>query len=187
MYKSIGWINSLLTGSIAVAFCGINLVSEAVEAPDGTVAFESGIDLVDAYTTFNGVRVRQARYYFDLELPDDLGEPLKKIAIEQRSGSDEVKFKPDKTKAYLGDGRNKEDPIELTAFVDEDTEEITVEFDRPVPPGSSVTVGIKPRRNPDYGGVYLFGVTAYPAGEKSRGLYLGPGRLHFYNSNDFYF
>ena len=187
MYKSIGWINSLLSGSIALTFLGINLASKAVEAPDGTVAFESGIDLVDAHTTFSGVRVRQARYYFDLELPDDLGEPLKKIVIKQRSGSDEVKFKPDKTKAYLGNHRNKEESIELTAFVDEDIEEITVEFDRPIPPGSNVTIGIKPAANPDYGGVYLFGVTAYPAGEKSRGLYLGPGRLQFYRSNDFYF
>ena len=187
MYKSISWINSLVTGSIAVAFLGINSVSKAVETPDGTVAFESGIALVDAHTTFSGVRVRQARYYFDLELPNDLGEPLKKVVIGQRTGSDDIDFKPDKTTAYLGDHRNKEEPIELTAFVDETTEEITVEFDRPVPPGSNVTIGIKPRRNPDFGGVYLFGVTAYPPGEKSRGLYLGPGRLHFYRSNDFYF
>ena len=187
MYKSINWANSLLSGSIALAILGINLASRAVEAPDGTVAFESGIDLVDAHTTFSGVRVRQARYYFDLELPNDLGEPLKKVVIKQRSGSDEVKFKPDKTEAYLGDHRNKEEPIELTAFIDEDTEEITVEFDRPIPPGSNVTIGIKPRRNPDYGGVYLFGVTAFPSGEKARGLYLGPGRLQFYRSNDFYF
>lgn len=187
MYKSIGWINSLLSGSIALAVLGINLASKAVEAPDGTVAFESGIALVDAHTTFSGVRVKQARYYFDLELPNDLGEPLKKVVIKQRTGSDEVEFKPDKTKAYLGNHRNKKEPIELTAFVDENTEEITVEFNRPVPPGSNVTIAIKPRTNPDYGGVYLFGVTAYPPGDKSVGLYLGPGRLQFYRSNDFYF
>ena len=187
MYKNSGWINSLLLGSIALAFLGIDLASKAVEAPDGTVAFESGIALVDAHATFNGVRVRQARYYFDLELPKNLGEPLKKVAIGQRTGSDRVEFKPDKTTAYLGNHRNKKEQLELTAFVDENTEEITVEFDRPVPPGSSVTIGIKPRRNPDYGGVYLFGVTAYPTGDKSVGLYLGPGRLHFYRSNDFYF
>ena len=187
MYKNIGWINSLLTGSMAVAFLGINSVSKAVEAPDGTVAFESGIALVDTYATFSGVRVRQARYYFDLELPSDLGEPLKKVVIGQRTGSDEVDFKPDKTTAYLGDHSNKKEQLELTAFVDETTAEITVEFDQPIPPGNSVTIGIKPRRNPDFGGVYLFGVTAYPPGNKPVGLYLGPGRLHFYRSNDFYF
>ena len=187
MYKNIGRINSLLSGTIAVAFLSIGLASEAVKAPDGTVAFESGIALVDASTTFNGVRVRQARYYFDLELPNDLGEPLKRVVINQRTGSDEVKFKPDKTEAYLGSSNNKQEPLELTASVDEATRAITVEFDRPIPPGSSVTIGIKPKRNPDYAGVYLFGVTAYPSGDKPVGLYLGPGRLHFYRGSDFRF
>jgi hypothetical protein len=186
MYKNINWINYLLSGSIAISLASISFASKAVKAPDGTVAFESGIDLVDAHTTFSGVRVRQARYYFDLELPEDLGEPLKKVVIHQRSGSDKVRFKPDKTTAFLGNHHNKQEPLALKAFTDEATEEITVEFDRPIPPGSSVTIGIKPSRNPDYGGVYLFGVTAYPPGEKSVGLYLGPGRLQFYRGNDFY-
>ena len=185
MYKNISWINSFLSGSVAMALLSINLPSKAVKAPDGTVAFESGIALVDAYATFNGVRVRQARYYFDLELPEDLGEPLKRVVIKQRTGGDEIDFKPGKTTAYIGDHRNKEEPLEVTAFVDETTAGITVEFDQPIPPGNSLTVGIKPRRNPDYGGVYLFGVTAYPPGDKPVGLYLGPGRLHFYQGNDF--
>lgn len=183
MYDKISWINCLWSGSMAIALASISFAGKAVEAPDGTVAFEAGITLVDAYTTFSGVRVRQARYYFDLELPDDLGEPLQKVVIQQRRG-DKVKFKPDKTTAYLGNHRNKQQPLELTAFTDETSEEVTVEFARPIPPGSSVTIGVKPRRNPDYGGVYLFGVTAYPSGDKSRGMYLGPGRLHFYRGND---
>lgn len=185
MNRNIGKFRSLVSG-IAIAFLSVNLPSKAVKAPDGTVAFESGIALVDAHATFSGVRVRQARYYFDLELPDDLGEPLKRVVIRQRTGGDEVDFKPDKTTAYIGNHRNKKEPLELIAFVDEATSEITVEFDRPIPPGNSLTVGIKPRRNPDYGGVYLFGVTAYPPGDKPVGLYLGPGRLHFYRSNDFH-
>lgn len=32
-----------------------------------------------------------------------------------------------------------------------------------------------------FSGVYLFGVTAFPAGEKSHGQFIGFGRLHFYN------
>ena len=54
MYKNISWINSFLSGSVAMALLSINLPSKAVKAPDGTVAFESGIALVDAYATFNG-------------------------------------------------------------------------------------------------------------------------------------
>lgn len=161
-----------------------NIKALGVQAPDGTVAFEAGLLLVDAHTTFKGVRVRQARYYFDLELPEDIGEPLQKVVIQQRSGGDDVKFRPEETEVYLGDHHNKGEQIEAIAITDEETEAVTVEFARPIPPGNRVTVGIKPRSNPDYAGVYLFGVTAFPQGEKARGMYLGPGRLHFYHGGD---
>ena len=155
-----------------------------MQTRDGTVAFEAGLLLVDTHSTFKGVRVRQARYYFDLELPADIGEPLQKVVIQQRTGGDDVEFRPEKTEVYLGDHNNKEEQIQAIAITDEATEAIAVEFERPIPPGSRVTVGIKPRRNPDFAGVYLFGVTAFPQGEKARGMYLGAGRLHFYRGGD---
>ncbi len=171
-------------GLIAIALSSaIKLPSQAVQAPDGTVSFESGLLLLDAYTTFSGVRVRQARYYFDLELPDDIGEPLQEVVIQQRSGGDEIKFKPEETEVYLGSHRDKAERIQAIAKTDEATEKITVQFNQPIPPGNSITIGLKPRSNPDFGGVYLFGVTAYPRGDKARGMYLGAGRLHF-DSND---
>ncbi len=40
---------------------------------------------------------------------------------------------------------------------------------------------VKPKRNPQTVGVYLFGVTVYPEGEDSLGIYLGPGRLHIHD------
>ena len=177
--------NRYLLWSLALASVVIATPSQTVQFPDGRVAFESGISLVDAYTTFSGVRIRQARYYFDLELPQDLGEPLEKLVIRQRGGSDRIEFRPDRTRAYLGDHDDKGEPLAVTSSFDEATAEIEVRFDRPIPPGSKVTVGIKPKRNPDYAGVYLFGVTAFPPGEKPIGMYLGPGRLHFYRGSDF--
>lgn len=183
-------INARNTGlfwAVAIASFGIALTSSAVRFPDGKVAFEAGIALVDAHATFSGVRVRQARYYFDLELPEDLGEPLQKVVIQQRSGGDEVKFRPDKTKAYLGNHHDKQEPLEVTTVFDEDTAEVAVLFNPPIPPGRAVTIGIKPKQNPDYAGVYLFGVTAFPSGDEPVGMYLGPGRLHFYNGGDFHY
>ena len=183
MYKQIGSIGSWLFFPITLALINTSgFPSQAVQAPDGTVSFESAVLLVDAYTTFSGIRVRQARYYFDLQLPENIGEPLKKVVIQQRRGSKEIKFKLEETKAYLGDHRNKEEPLESFTSVNEETGEVIVEFKNPIPPGNNLTVGIKPRKNPDVGGVYLFGVTAFPEGEKSRGLYLGAGRLHFTES-----
>lgn len=178
-FHSLFWVAALTLSS--------NVGVEAVQSPDGTVAFESAVLLLDSHTTFSGVRVRQAIYYFDIELPDDVGEPLQKVAIKQRTGGDEVRFRLDKTKAYIGDHNNKQKQLNVTASEDEDSGEITVEFEQPVIPGNKITVGLKPKSNPDFAGVYLFGVTAFPAGEKARGLYLGAGRLHFYRSNDFYF
>ena len=59
--------------------------------------------------------------------------------------------------------------------------DVTFVFDEPVQPGETVTVRVKAKRNPRVGGIYLFGVTAFPeGGEDSPGLYLGSGRLHFY-------
>lgn len=187
MSKLINSIGSLLLCSATLTVISIGRIStQAVEAPDGTVAFESGLELLDAYTTFKGVRVRQARYYFDLRLPEGIGEPLKKVVIQQRTGSEEIEFKPEQTKAYLNRSRREEDLIKLTTAVNEETREVIVEFDEPIPIGSSLSIGIKPKQNPDFGGVYLFGVTAFPRGEKSRGLYLGPGRFHFLDNFNSY-
>jgi hypothetical protein len=173
---------------VAIALSSaIKLPAQAIKAPDGTVSFESGLLLRDAHTTFKGVRVRQARYYFDLELPNDVGESLQKVVIQQRSGGDEVQFEPEETEVYLGNHQDRAERVQAIATIDEDTEKITVELEQPIPPGSSVTIGLKPESNPDYGGVYLFGVTAYPTGEKARGMYLGAGRLHFENYNDSHF
>lgn len=159
----------------------------AVQTQDGTVAFEAGLLLVDTYATFTGVRARQAKYYFDLELPEDIGEPLQQVTIRQRSGGDKVKFKPEKTEVYLGSHGDKEENLPAIATWDEASEAITVKFDKAISPGSKVTIALKPRRNPDYAGVYLFGVTAFPRGEKPRGMYLGSGRLHFYRGSDSHF
>lgn len=159
--------------------------ANTVEFPDGTKAFESGVLLLDSYSTFNSVKTRQAIYYFDLELPKDAGESLQKIMIKQRAGGDEIKFRPERTKIYLGDHNNKKEQLDVTASFNEDSGIIEMNLDKPVPPGSKFTVGLKPKRNPDYAGVYLFGVTAFPPGKTSRGLYLGAGRLHFYRNNDF--
>ena len=42
--------------------------------------------------------------------------------------------------------------------------EATVTFNPPIQPGQTVTVALDATANPWYGGVYLFGVTAYPEG-----------------------
>ena len=172
---------------IFIAIDAMKSKSQAVQYPDGKFAFESAVLLVDTHATFSQVRARQAKYYFDIELPSNVGEPLDKVIIKQRAGGDEVKFKPDKTRVYLGTHNNKQEELDSTTLYSEEKGEIIVKFDKAIKPGSNLTIGLKPTRNPDLGGVYLFGVTAFPPGERSLGLYLGAGRLHFYQNDYFHF
>ncbi|MGB3138815.1 MAG: DUF2808 domain-containing protein [Nodosilinea sp.] len=46
----------------------------------------------------------------------------------------------------------------------------------------TVTVTLQTPRNP-WGGVYLFGVTGYPAGDSGVGQPLGYGRIHIYDND----
>jgi hypothetical protein len=183
-YRWIYWSAWLVTIALSST---VVLPVQGIEAPDGTVSFASGLLLIDAHSTFSGVRAKQARYYFDLELPENIGESLQKVVIQQRTGGDEVTFEPEETEVYLGDHRHKLQPVAAIANTDEDTAMITVQFEPPIAPGNSITIGLKPKSNPDYEGIYLFGVTAYPTGKKARGMYLGAGRLHFKLDDDHHF
>lgn len=50
---------------------------------------------------------------------------------------------------------------------------VILNFDPPVTPGQTITIGLRPVQNPWISGVYLFGVTANPRGEKSHGQFRG--------------
>ncbi|OKH22573.1 hypothetical protein NIES593_12325 [Hydrococcus rivularis NIES-593] len=174
---------------ITLSLASILIVSlpsaRAIELEGGRTAFESSPRLLDAATTFNSVRAWGAKYYFTIALPENLGEPLGKLAIQQRQGGDTINFNVDETFAFAGTRSNKGDDLFIkTANLDEETNTISLVFEPPILPGTTFTVGLKPKRNPDFGGVYLFGVTAFPVGDKPEGLYLGVGRLNFYDSND---
>jgi hypothetical protein len=172
-------------------FLGGNLYqtpSQAKQLSDGTTIFEKSPRLVDASTTFNNTYVWGATYYFTIALPENAGEPLQKVSIAQRQGSEDIRFDLEKTVAYEGTADDKGIRLAI-ATVDakstlnpqnEPTNTITVTFLEPVAPGKTLTVGLKPKRNPQYEGIYLFGVTVFPRGDKPSGLYLGVGRLHFY-------
>lgn len=58
--------------------------------------------------------------------------------------------------------------------------EVTLVFDQPVQPGSTVTVALAVQQNPSWGGVYEFGVTVYPVGKHGLGQFLGYRRINFY-------
>lgn len=150
-----------------------------------TAYFTKAPRLLGASVTHNSVQARGAKYYFNLQLPQDAGTNLQQITIAQRQGQETIDFRLDETVAYIGTNRDKKAQIAIANVgQDEETGEITIILEKPVSPGTTFTVGLKPRKNPFYDGVYLFGVTAFPQGNNPQSLYLGVGRLHFYRGND---
>ena len=155
---------------------------------DGTVFFDAPPRLEKVKTTFNETHRRGATYYFTLTLPSDAGESLGELTITQRGGIDDISLLLEKTVAFVGTPNNKQETLSLAnVSQSEDNREITVTFSEPIPPETTMTLGLKPRKNPKYDGTYLFGVTAFPSGEMVDELYLGVRRLQFYdrtNDND---
>ena len=180
----MGIANSLLTlGTFVVTTpC---LLAHGGQLSDGTVFFEESPRLVDVITTFSSVRVRGAKYYFTIELPNDVGESLGKVTIQQRQGTEDIKFYLEKTVIFEGTPNQRGEVIALEEITTKKSNNsISLVLSTPVSPGKTFTIGLFPKRNPEYDGVYLFGVTAFPPGDKSQGLYLGVGRLQFYQGTD---
>jgi Protein of unknown function (DUF2808) len=159
---------------------------QAVPLPDGTVAFAQPPWLISSTVTRNEVLVSGATYYFTIAVPEDAGEPLQRVTVTQQHGTTfdrRVRFEPEESFAFEGTRGDRGEPLSLgeTSY-DRDTRTVAVTFEPPVPPGTTVTLGLRPVRNPERNGVYLFGVTAFPVGEMAAGQFLGYGRFNFYGA-----
>ncbi len=179
-------VGNSLTPNLTVAESTVAQTKQNEFIPQ--VAFRKAPRLLDISTTFNEVRFRSAIYYFDITIPDDAGAPLQKVEIELRKGQDRIRYKLERTVAYLGTHRRRGDRLALeTVSQDEKTEVISVVFSNSLPPGTTFTVGLKPIRNPDFDGIYVFGVSVFPQGENPFGLYLGSRSLYFRRGFDGFF
>ena len=156
-------------------------VTQAVQVR-GTFYFVQPPDLVSATTTYKSVNVWGATYYFTINIPEKAGEPLQRVTFTQREGTDRVRFDLEDSRAFLGTRYDKGSKLTLGEVTNSEERIVSVRFDPPVPPGRTITVGLRPKRNPRFSGTYLFGVTAFPVGEKSHGQFLGFGRFQFYGN-----
>jgi hypothetical protein len=181
-----------LGGTVAIAPSVSPPSAEAVELSDGTVYFVSPprLDPDSVYSSRSSPAALGATYYFTLTVPEDAGEPLSQVSITQREGDtarQRVIFQPAESFAFEGTRRDRGDALPLNnATFNADDQTLTLTFDPPVEPGTTVTVGVRPRNNPLSEGVYLFGITAYPPGEQVHGQFLGYGRLHFYRQDSIF-
>ncbi|MEO0406772.1 MAG: DUF2808 domain-containing protein [Cyanobacteria bacterium P01_A01_bin.135] len=162
---------------------------QARQAADGRVFFDAAPRLVDTFTSNRTVSsASRPSYSFDLTIPADVGEPLQQVAIAQLNGESEareIEYDLERTQAFTGKHRRRGDELLLSnVSFNDDTQTIVVTFDTPVPPGTDVTIRLRPERNPRREGTYQFGITAFPAGEQPQGLFLGIGRLQFFDRGD---
>jgi hypothetical protein len=179
-------VHSILTATrnlaIGAIFSGslVTLPAIAVQFSNGQTAFNYPPRLVRAATSFRSANT-PATYHFTLAIPENAGEPLGAVTISQRENLDTISFDPSRSRAFLGNSFAGGPEVSLASIGREYPNkpgEATIVFDPPVPPGTKLTVALRAKSNPS-GGVYLFGVTAFPDGEDSSGQFLGYGRLHF--------
>jgi Protein of unknown function (DUF2808) len=180
------FLSALVSASLVapIGILALPRSASAVRLADGTIYFARSPQLGTVSTTASATNAWVVTYYFTLMLPANAGEPLGQVTIAQSEGFDAVRFSPREITAFAGTNRRSGEKFNLETAVDRKAKTVTVKFDPPVPPGQTVTIALSPERNPFTGGVYLFGVTAFPAGSKAHGQFLGFGRLHFYDGHD---
>ncbi|HEY9907465.1 MAG TPA: DUF2808 domain-containing protein [Thermosynechococcaceae cyanobacterium] len=154
--------------------------------PEGQTFFSKPPQLSRVAASQTGVYT-PSTYEFTLTVPKNAGQPLKAVKIAQAENVETVKFDISTSKAFVGERLTASSEIRLASVGAEQPAnpgEVTIVFEQPVQPGSTVTVALAVQNNPGWGGVYEFGVTAYPDGENGWGQFLGYRRINFYgNSN----
>jgi Protein of unknown function (DUF2808) len=125
-------------------------------------------------------------YEFTVSVPSDAGAPLQAIKVVQAENLDTVHFDVSQSKAFMGErfAAGPELPLASIGGTQPAPGEATIVFNQPVQPGSTVTIALDVKGNPASGGVYEFGVTAFPVGEKGTGQFLGYGRINLYNGGN---
>lgn len=172
-------LGKCFAGSLALVAAFDLQPAQGIQVADGTVYFAQVPQLVGAVTTSKAVGALAPTYRFTISLPADAGVPLQRVTLVQTEGVGTIRFNLPQTTAYVAKNRRLLLPLGNVSQ-DAQTRAINVSFEPAIAPGTTVAIALRPIQNPQVGGTYLFGITAYPQGEKAHGQFLGYGRLQFY-------
>lgn len=104
-------------------------------------------------------------YYITIDLPEKADASLGALQILQTRGVDRsFSFDERASRAFLGLPRREGAKVPVVVRFDDNQRLLRIDFPEPVPPGSTLTVALRPFRNPSQSDTYLFQVTAFPAG-----------------------
>jgi Protein of unknown function (DUF2808) len=182
-YRYLPAIFRVLLLPILAIFAAISV--QAITLRDGVTYFLKPPQLLSSTTSQDGSFLWGASYYFTLRVPEGADESLQKVVIEQQEGLGRPQFNAKDTEAFEGTRKNqgKSIPMKLSE-TSRDPITLIATFDPPIKPGTTITIRLFPVRNPEVGGTYLYGITAFPKGEKSHGQFLGFGRIRIYDRNN---
>lgn len=167
-----------LTSGIWLWSVVFSLAILALDLKQGQTFFLKSPTLIRSATNFMGPSAL-ASYHFTIQVPQNAGQPLKTVTIVQQKNIEQIAFFPKRSRAFLGKSFNGGASVAVEGeLIDNDKDGVKVIFDEAIAPGNTVTVVLR-AKNPLYGGIYQFGVTAFAQGNDNQGLYLGVGRIHF--------
>ncbi len=161
----------------------------AVQLGDGTTVFTSPPRLADFVTLDNDAYDRRPTYYVTVDLPPDAEEPLEILTVSLIEGRfTRLNYRTHEIEVFSGTRRDRGAAYDIaTAEYDADSQTLTVQLAEPAAPGQLLTFALRLVRNPRWEGVYLYEVTAAPAGEKPQFQRVGTGRIHIYQRELLFF
>jgi Protein of unknown function (DUF2808) len=139
----------------------------------GETSFMHEPVLVRADTDNDSPSYSNARYSFEVAVPQDSGPPLGGLTFVIPTGIE----LPNVDKVQVTDSTGQ--PVAFQQNLLEQTVQLT--FGKPVSPGQKVMVQFYPISNPQDGGIYLFDISALPAGSNPHPQFLSYGRLEFHD------
>jgi hypothetical protein len=137
--------------------------------------------LVNTGSPENSVNWPSARYYYTFQLPSDSPESLGKVTFAPQPSGEPIVFDLANTTAFQGTQNQQGKSLSVQTSQAKDGT-ISVQFNPPVPPGTTFTVSLQAVQNPSEGGVYQFTVQGFPAGVNPTGFDLGVGRFAIYTN-----
>ncbi|MEN9222009.1 MAG: DUF2808 domain-containing protein [Thermostichus sp. BF3_bins_97] len=108
---------------------------------------------------------RGATLQITVQVPQDAGEPLQTLVIDQSQNLEALRIHPEHIAAVLGDRWQSTAPT-VPIQTELRGSEIRVQFLPALAPGTTITLGLRPISTPTTSGAYLYGVTTLASGRQ---------------------
>jgi Protein of unknown function (DUF2808) len=176
-----GFIALLLGTTLTLTAQAVSTSARSQELP---TAFETGLRLTRAESTYDAINAYPAVYQFTVQVPEAAKQPLSRITItapDTFGGFGMNMPSKESVSAFISDNpddkRHQYPQRMVPAQISMEGRNIIVDFPEPIAVQQAVTVQFPYMRNPAKAGTYLFEVNAAPPGSNPVNQFVGFGRL----------